>query len=90
VVPSPLDSAVEVGTPQEIQSEPVAGHRQEEEVEGIGCTVAGLKALLQSGDGKGELAGAILGDAQRIEVIGLSRGQRDRLPGQVKRLLRIA
>ena len=52
-------------------SQPVVGHGQEEEVEGVGLAAAGGQASLQGRDGLGVPARAVLDDAQRVEVDGL-------------------
>ena len=49
-------------------SQPVVGHGQEEEVEGVGLAAARGQAPLQGRDRLGVLARAILDDAQRVEV----------------------
>ena len=68
MVAPPPHGAVEVGARPGDLAELATGHGQEEQVEGVGLAFAGREALLQGGDGLGVLAGAVLGDAQRVEV----------------------
>ena len=64
-------------------SQPVVGHGQEEEVEGVGLAVARRKASLQGGDRLGVPTRSVLDDAQRVEVDVLGRGQVDGATGQI-------
>ena len=86
----PAEGAVEVGPCPVDLAQLVAGHGQEEQVEGVGLALAGGEAFFQGGDRLGILARTVLGNAQRVEVDGRAGRQRDRLPGQDQRLLGIA
>ena len=62
-------------------SQPVVGHGQEEEVEGVGLAAARGQAPLQGRDRLGVLAHSILDHAQRVEVDVLVQGSARRRGG---------
>ncbi len=90
MIATPFHGAVEVSPCSGDLAKLEAGHRQEEEVEGVGPALAGRQALFQGGDRLVELTRAVLGDAERVEEDRRLRGQLDGAAGQGQGPLRVA
>ena len=86
----PAHGAIERVTGLDRVAQAVMGHRQEEQVKGIGLALAGGDALLQGRDRIGMPARTVLGDAQRVEVDRRAGRERGGFPGQDERALGIA
>ncbi len=86
----PPDGAVEAGAGLVCVAQLLMGHRQEEQVEGVGLAVAGGEAFFQGRDRLRMMTRAIEGDAQRVEINRLPLRQPDGVAGVFEGLGRVS